>query len=132
MESNNAQQPVAADQAITAASRYSRYLLRLLTANTAVMLSTELDQPFSAADMQSELAAAAITDDPGLCRALRRLRQRVIARLIARDLSGRADLNEVVGTVTQLAEITIRTAVTRLHEDLVAIHGEPRCATDGA
>jgi [glutamine synthetase] adenylyltransferase / [glutamine synthetase]-adenylyl-L-tyrosine phosphorylase len=128
MESNNAQQPVAADQAITAASRYSRYLLRLLTANPAVLLSTELDQPFSAADMQSELAAAAITDDPGLCRALRRLRQRVMARLIARDLSHRADLDEVVGTVTHLAEITIRTAVTRLHEDLVAIHGEPRGA----
>jgi len=132
MESNNAQQPVAADQAIAAAAHYSRYLQRLLTANSAVLLDTELEQPFTAAAMQSELDAAAITDDPGLCRALRRLRQRVMARLIARDLSGRADLDEVVSTVTRLAEITIRTAVTRLHMDLASIHGEPRSATDNA
>ncbi len=132
MESNNAQQPVAADLSIAAATRYSRYLLRLLTANPAVLLASELDQPYSAAEMQSGITAAAITDDHSLGSALRRLRQRVMARMIVRDLSGRASLSEVVGTVTHLAEITIRTAVTQLHRDMTAVHGEPRGATDGA
>ncbi len=131
MESNNAQPPVTADQAIAAAAGYSRYLQRLLQANPAVLRPSELDRPFAAADMQAELDAAEISDDRSLCRALRQLRQRVMARLIARDLARRATLDEVVGSVTQLAEITIHTAVTRLHADLVTVHGEPRGASDG-
>lgn len=130
MESNNAQPPVTADQAIAAAAGYSRYLQRLLDANPAVLVASELNQPYTAIDMKSELAAVAISDDRSLGRALRRLRQRVMARLIARDLSGRADLAEVVSTVTHMAEITIRTAVTQLHIDLAAVHGEPLGITD--
>jgi len=72
----------------------------------------------------------ASANDASLGRALRCLRQRVMARLICRDLSGRANLDEVVTTVTDLAEVTIRTALERLHRDLVAVHGEPRGATD--
>ena len=53
-----------------------------------------------------------------------------MARLIVRDLSTRATLDEVVTTVTALAEITINMAVSRLHTDLAAVHGEPRGATD--
>ena len=131
MESNNAQAPVTADQAIAAAAGYSRYLQRLLTANPAILLPSELGQPFTAAVMQSELAAMTITDDGTLGIALRRLRQRVMARLITRDLNGFATLDEVVGTVTHLAEIAVRTAVAQLHIDLVAVHGEPRSGTDG-
>ncbi|MGP1609162.1 MAG: bifunctional [glutamate--ammonia ligase]-adenylyl-L-tyrosine phosphorylase/[glutamate--ammonia-ligase] adenylyltransferase, partial [Burkholderiales bacterium] len=111
---------------------YSRYLQRLLSARPEVLTTAEVTQPFTAADMQTELAVAAISDDASLGRALRRLRQRVMARLIVRDLGGYADLDEVVGTVTQLAEIAIRTAVARLHGELAVTHGEPRGATDGA
>jgi len=132
MESNYTPQRAATDQAIAAAACYSRYLQRLLCANPAVLLAAELEHPFTPAEMQSELAATTIADDTSLGRALRRLRQRVMARLIARDLGGRADLDEVVGTVTRLAEIVIRTAVAQLHRDLAAAHGEPRGATDGA
>ncbi|MDP1535664.1 MAG: bifunctional [glutamate--ammonia ligase]-adenylyl-L-tyrosine phosphorylase/[glutamate--ammonia-ligase] adenylyltransferase [Burkholderiales bacterium] len=130
MESNNAPPPLSAERAITFATRYSRYLQRLLAARPSALLTPELEQPFTAADMQTELDAATITGDANLGRALRQLRQRVMARLIARDLGGRAGLDEVVGTVTRLAEITIRTAVAQLHKDLVAVHGEPRGATD--
>lgn len=120
-----------ADGAIRHAVRYSRYLQRLLSARPGTLMTTEVTQPFTAADMQAELAAAAITDDASLAHALRRLRQRVMARLIVRDLGGYASLDEVVGTVTQLAEITIRMAVARLHGDLAAAHGEPRGAGSG-
>ncbi len=129
MTTNNAQ-PAAAADSITAAACYSRYLERLLAANPAVLTAAELDIPFAAAHMQSGLETSGISDDASLGRALRRLRQRVMARLICRDLSGRANLGEVVTTVTGLAEVTIRTAVERLHRDLVAVHGEPRGATD--
>ena len=132
MESHNAPQPLAADRAIAFARRYSRYLQRLLSARPDVLLTPELEQPFTAADMQAELAAAVTSDDAGLGRALRRLRQRVMARLITRDLGGHADLDEVVGTVTQLAEIAIGTAVAQLHRELAAVHGEPRGAAGGA
>ena len=131
MESNNARPPVSADAAIAAAAGYSRYLQRLLTANPAVLLPSELGQPFTAVDMRSELAAMTITDDRTLGIALRCLRQRVMARLIARDLGGHATLDEVVGTVTHLAEIAIKMAVAQLHVDLVAVHGEPHGDTDG-
>ncbi len=131
MSSHNAAQIMNADRAITHATRYSRYLQRLLSARPGVLMTAEVAQPFTAADMQAELAAAAIDDDVSLGRALRRLRQRVMARLIVRDLGGYASLDEVVGTVTQLAEIAIRTAVARLHGDLAAAHGEPRGANSG-
>jgi glutamate-ammonia-ligase adenylyltransferase len=131
MTSNKAIPAVAKDD-IAAAARYSRYLDRLLAANPAVLTAAELDAPFTAASMQFEIEAAGITDDLSLGRALRRLRQRVMARLIFRDLSGRATLDEVVTTVTALAEVTIRIAVDRLHHDLAVVHGEPRGATDQA
>lgn len=129
MESNNARPPVAADGAIAAAAQYSRYLQRLLSAHPAIIPTAEVEQAFSVADMRAALAAEDMRNDAGLARGLRRLRQRVMARLIVRDLSGRATLDEVVTTVTQLAETSITTALTCLHADLAATHGEPRGET---
>jgi glutamate-ammonia-ligase adenylyltransferase len=123
---------MTADDAITYAARYSHYLQRLLSARPEVVTTAEVAQTFTATEMQAALAAAAISDDLSLGRALRRLRQRVMARLIVRDLCGYADLGEVVDTVTRLAEIAISTAVTRLHGELASAHGEPRAATSGA
>ena len=128
MESNNAQPPAAAD-AIAAAARYSRYLQRLLSAHPTILPTAEVEHPFTVADMHVALAAENLRDDAALARALRRLRQRVMARLIVRDLSGRATLDEVVITVTHLAETSISTALACLHADLASVHGEPRSAT---
>ncbi len=111
---------------ISRAAEYSRYLARLLNADPELLSAAETEQPFTATCMRSELAAAPVTGDAALGRALRRLRQRVMARLITRDLCGRATLDEVVTTVTALAEVAIETAVAWLHCDLAKIHGEPR------
>ena len=43
--------------------------------------------------------------------ALRRLRRTVLLTLIARDATGRAELAEVVATMTSLAELTVQSAV---------------------
>ncbi|MBX3662518.1 MAG: bifunctional [glutamate--ammonia ligase]-adenylyl-L-tyrosine phosphorylase/[glutamate--ammonia-ligase] adenylyltransferase [Burkholderiales bacterium] len=132
MESGESISLPDAGDAITRAARYSRYLQRLLAADPGVLSTPELAQAFTAGDMQAELDRAGIRDDRSLGRALRRLRQRTLARLIARDLGGLADLAEVVTTVTALAETAIRRAVAQLHQDLAAVHGEPRSATAGA
>ena len=57
--------------------------------------------------MQAELAAGAGDDLGALQRRLRRLRQRVLLRVMARDLSGRAGLDEVCGTMSDLAECSL-------------------------
>lgn len=131
MESGDGNRMPDAGETIARAARYSRYLQRLLAADPHVVSTPELAQAFTAADMRAELDRAGIEDDRSLGRALRRLRQRTLARLIARDLGGLADLSEVVTAVTALAEVTIRKAVAQLHLDLAAVHGEPRGATDG-
>ncbi len=67
---------------------------------------------YSTAEMQQFLDAAKIADEITLKKVLRQLRQRVLLHIMYRDLNGLADLNEVLQTITQLAEITIQTAVS--------------------
>lgn len=60
-----------------------------------------------------------------LPRAMRRLRNLVVASLIERDLGGHADLNEVVTTMTALAEFVVQTHLAELSEELIIRHGTP-------
>ncbi len=60
-----------------------------------------------------------------LPRAMRRLRNLTMATLIHRDLSGKADLAEVVDTMTALAEFTLQAHVAALTAELTARHGTP-------
>jgi len=73
----------------------------------------------------SDFLATGIACEDDLKRRLRRLRERVFARVMARDLNGLADLPEVTRTLTDLAETTVRAAVDFHHRDLAGIHGEP-------
>ena len=74
---------------------------------------------------QALLATAAGDATQRLAGTLRRLRRRVLLTLIARDATGRADLSEVVGTMTALAELSIRAAVAGHARELAAVHGTP-------
>ncbi|MGZ9059979.1 MAG: hypothetical protein ACXW14_12130, partial [Burkholderiaceae bacterium] len=60
--------------------------------------------------------------------ALRRLRRRVMLTLIARDATGRAELTEVVTTMTLLAELALQTAIAAQARELAADHGMPTSA----
>jgi len=60
-----------------------------------------------------------------LPRAMRRLRNLVVAVLIERDLGGRADMAEVVGTISAFAEFVLQTHVAALTEELIQRHGTP-------
>ena len=67
--------------------------------------------PFARAQIAAALEGAARDDEAALKRRLRRLRTRVLLRVMARDLSGSADLDEVCGTMSDLAELQIAAAL---------------------
>jgi glutamate-ammonia-ligase adenylyltransferase len=105
---------------------YSRWLSARLDARPELRewVPETLDTPFSRLEMRDFLATG-IAGEDDLKQQLRRLRERVFARVMARDLNGLADLSEVTRTLTELAEVAVRSAVDFLHRDLAAIHGEP-------
>src|SRR6267378_1522188 len=100
----------------------SRYAARLLAARPE--LAAELVDPaaFSRDEMAHALAGAQHVDEASLKHRLRQLRQRVVLRVMARDLSRRADLDEVCGAMSDLAELEISTALRWLGaEDLIVV-----------
>jgi glutamate-ammonia-ligase adenylyltransferase len=60
-----------------------------------------------------------------LGRAMRRLRNLLVASLIRRDLSGAADLAEVVDAMTGFADFAVQTHLHALMQEMVALHGMP-------
>ena len=57
--------------------------------------------------------------------ALRCLRRRVLLTLITRDTTGRAELAEIVATMTEFAELAVQSAVAVQARELAADHGIP-------
>lgn len=58
-------------------------------------------------------------------RAMRRVRNLLVAAIVVRDLDGRADLDEVVTSMTAFADFAIRTHAATIGAELVAAHGMP-------
>lgn len=56
---------------------------------------------------------------------MRRVRNLVVATLIERDLSGRADLGEVVGTISAFADFAVQTHLAALSAEMALVHGVP-------
>ena len=107
----------------------SRFYQRWLSADPdrAAQVARLARHSCAALDLAALLAAQA---GPGgaalpLGRAMRRLRNLVVATLIERDLSGRADLAEVLDCMTALADFAILTHLAALMDELVAAHGMP-------
>jgi glutamate-ammonia-ligase adenylyltransferase len=121
--------PPAAPASVLAARalEWSRFAGRLAQGRPglAAELEGSVDRPFGADEMRAALEQAGIEDEEGLKAALRRLRSRVLLRVLARDLGGLADLAEVTGTMTALAEIALGAALERLTAWLQDQHGRP-------
>jgi len=66
-----------------------------------------------------------------LHRAMRRVRNLVLATLIERDLNGKADLAEVLSTISNFADFAVQTHVQALSMELEAAHGTPIGAESG-
>jgi glutamate-ammonia-ligase adenylyltransferase len=105
----------------------SSFAARLLTKDAQLLddLLQNHRQAYVIAEMQQFLNAANISDENGLKKILRQLRQRVILRIIYRDLNGLANLDEVVKTTTNLAEIALNTAVKYHQTWLEEAYGKP-------
>lgn len=90
--------------------------------------------PNTIASWQNELAgpsAGEVLPIP-LCReVLRKLRERVFATLIVRDLAGLATLEEVVGAMTELADVAVAATYRSVAADLAQTHGVPRDPATG-
>jgi glutamate-ammonia-ligase adenylyltransferase len=116
---------------LPAALTFSRFATHALAAEPGAKerLAAALDQPFAWNGIEAELAQ--VVEPVQLARALRVLRRRLVVHTIARDLTGRADLLEVCGAVTRLAELSLRSAVDLHHRTLARTFGEP-IGEDGA
>ncbi len=107
------------------ATTLSRYARRLLAADPGLLPPQNVRMPFSADEMRARLTGADNGDATGFMRALRDLRKRVMLCVMARDLGGAATLDEVVATVSALADIAIAAAVAHLDREFIAQFGEP-------
>ncbi|MBU3693268.1 MAG: bifunctional [glutamate--ammonia ligase]-adenylyl-L-tyrosine phosphorylase/[glutamate--ammonia-ligase] adenylyltransferase [Rhodocyclaceae bacterium] len=83
--------------------------------------------PVDVALLEAEFVTLQAGDTP-LDRVLRDLRARTMARLVTRDASGRAALDEVLTALSALATLALRQAERQTRADLVARFGTPRGA----
>lgn len=110
----------------------SPFVRRLFTKDAGLLndLLVNLHQEYLLSDMQHFLTQQKIVDEISLKRAVRLLRQQVMARIIVRDLNGLAgstanSLHEVMRTTTYLAECVINTSIDYLNSWLVERYGQP-------
>jgi len=107
-----------------ALSRFARQRLAARPDLTAdITLDAAAAHPFGVDEMRAALAGAASDDEAALKRRLRRLRERVLLRTMARDLEGAADLAEVCGAMSDLADECIRAALDWLGERELIVVG---------
>lgn len=105
----------------------SPFVARLLAKDAELLkyLLKNLHNSYGLEEMRQFLSTSKIIDELTLKKSLRKLRQQVLARMITRDLNGLTDLNEVMHTTTQLAEVAIQTAVICHQSWLEALFGKP-------
>ena len=115
------------EQILHAATRYSHYARRLLESDNDLRnwLRGCYVTPCDAAEIMAWLDALPMNDEAAMSRSLRQLRKRVMLKLIARDLGGLADLNEVMSAMTALAELSVRGAQAVLTTALREQFGVP-------
>src|SRR6266581_3146296 len=111
---------------------YSRYARQLVAARPE--LREELERAkgssWTREAMHAFLREHGGGDEGALHSGLRMLRQRVLLRTMARDLSGTADLDEVCGTMSALAEVAIDASLAFL-EPRIAEGGRPKLTVVG-
>ena len=113
-------------QPATLPATASRFVARWLNAaperagQLASLSALSLDGTDFRALLDAELAKGLPLE-----RAMRRVRNLLISTIVARDLGGQADLDEVVTAMTAFADFAIQTHVAGLTAELVAAHGMP-------
>lgn len=112
---------------------YSHYLARAAAARPALAerIAAWAAAPVTRAALDARLdelltQGGQPPSEDALKKALRQLRGEAFGAVAERDLAGRADVAEVTGTMTDLAEAVIQRALALLAAELEAQYGEPR------
>lgn len=112
---------------------YSHYLARAAAARPALAerIAAWAAAPVTRAALDARLdellaQGGQPPSEDALKKALRQLRGEAFGAVAERDLAGRADVVEVTGTMTDLAEAAIQRALALLAAELEAQYGEPR------
>ena len=125
---------------LTHAMAWSGVLRRLSGANAEFLewLQTASQQAVSAEridlwfeELSSQGAAHAVLDSSQCKKVLRLLRKRTFYTVMVRDLGGQAELEEVVGAMTALADLCITQSYRSVMQDLISVHGTPRDPVTG-
>ena len=90
--------------------------------------SGDLRRGYTAGDLAARVRQAVVgcVDEAALQSALRKLRKRELVRIAWRDLAGWANLEEVVRTLSALADACLDAALAKLYDWAVARDGVPR------
>ena len=104
--------------------KLSRYAVQSLAAHPEYASEINADRPFGADEIARALEGGERDDESALKRRLRLLRQRVLLRVMARDLAGAADLAEVCETMSALADASIGCALAWAEKALGAPAGQ--------
>ncbi|CAH2931154.1 MAG: Glutamine synthetase adenylyl-L-tyrosine phosphorylase (EC / Glutamate-ammonia-ligase adenylyltransferase (EC [uncultured Paraburkholderia sp.] len=118
-------------------SSYSHYAARAVAARPQLVVQVaelasepltreRIDARFDALCAEAAGGSSAPLTEDALKRALRQLRTEVFCAVMERDLAGEADVAEVTGAMTDLAETAIQRSLAVLSAELEALFGEPR------
>jgi glutamate-ammonia-ligase adenylyltransferase len=113
------------------AAELSRYMRRLVAHPPTLFAPAWLARPCSRCQIRAWLSADGVATEEQLQRRLRQVRQAALLQVITRDLNGMADLDEVMSSVTALAEETLRFALSRLQPWMQDTYGVPRGERSG-
>jgi glutamate-ammonia-ligase adenylyltransferase len=115
------------DTLLRHARHCSRYLDRLLDADPALAewLREQHRAPGDRELLREWSEALPASDEAGLATALRTLRKRVMAHVLMRDLNGLSGLDEVMRSMTVLAEIAVQRALVLCMAAQVEQYGQP-------
>lgn len=124
--------PVNPHQAMSEARRHSHYLDRLLTTRDEEVqrLAERVGHVFDITEMQAFADWPQLITPEALMPVLRKLRMAVMARIITRDINRLANLDEVVSTVSLLAEFAVAESL-RVGKLALAHFGQPIGADTG-
>lgn len=124
--------PLAPDAAPLLSAAYSRYAARQYAARPelAARVRELARAPLTRHWIEQRLAqlgapqSEPVGDDVLKC-ALRLVRTELFCAVMERDLAGLADVPEVTGTMTDLAEVAIRRSLATISAELHALYGMP-------
>ncbi|MBU1424235.1 MAG: bifunctional [glutamate--ammonia ligase]-adenylyl-L-tyrosine phosphorylase/[glutamate--ammonia-ligase] adenylyltransferase [Gammaproteobacteria bacterium] len=133
---NNANPPLPADfdERVKHARDCSRYLARLLDAEPELLdwLQQHHHTPCNDKVIQHWFDTLPADDEQQLAKALRILRKRVMLHVLTRDLNGLSDLDEVMRSMTALAELAVQRAQALIMQSMVGQFGNPVGAESGS